>query len=131
MQQNPHYLDVVGEVRDFLAERVRACEAGGIEPRRIVVDPGIGFGKTDAHNLRLIGQLDQLNGLGKPVLLGVSRKSMFGRLLGLPLERRLHPALATAAVAVWQGARIIRAHDVAATVEAVKMTTRIMQARGG
>lgn len=129
MQQNPQYGDVVEEVRGFLARRVEACEAGGIAPRAIVLDPGIGFGKTDAHNLRLLARLDALLALGKPVLLGVSRKSMFGRLLGLPLERRLHPGLAAAAVAAWQGVRLIRTHDVAATVEALKMTTAIMRAR--
>lgn len=129
MQQNPQYGDVVEEVRGFLEERARACEAGGIAPRAIVLDPGIGFGKTDAHNLRLLGRLDALLALGKPLLLGVSRKSMFGRLLGLPLERRLPPGLATAVAAVWQGVRLVRAHDVAATVEALKMTAKIIEAR--
>jgi dihydropteroate synthase len=129
MQQNPHYEDVVQQVREFLAQRVQACEAGGIAPGAIVVDPGIGFGKTDEHNLRLLARLDALLALGKPLLLGVSRKSMFGRLLGLPLEQRLAPGLVTAAVAAWQGVRLIRTHDVAATVEALKMTTAIMRAR--
>ena len=131
MQQNPQYADVVREVADFLAGRAAACEAAGIAPDAILLDPGIGFGKTDAHNLRLLGQLDALAGLGKPLLLGVSRKSMFGRLLGLPVERRLHPGLATAAVAAWQGVAVIRTHDVAATVETMKIINRIMLARAG
>ena len=129
MQQNPQYGDVVEEVRGFLERRARACEAGGIAAQAIVLDPGIGFGKTDAHNLSLLARLDALLALGKPLLLGVSRKSMFGRLLSLPLERRLHPGLAAAAIAAWQGVRLIRAHDVAATVEAMKMTAKILQAR--
>ncbi len=131
MQQDPQYKDVVEEVTAFLTQRVRDCEAAGISPQAILLDPGIGFGKTDAHNLRLLGRLDALAGLGKPLLLGVSRKSMFGRLLGLPPERRLHPGLATAALAVWQGAAVIRTHDVTATVEAMKITYSIMQARAG
>jgi dihydropteroate synthase len=129
MQQDPQYRDVVGEVGDFLAQRARECEAGGIAPDSILLDPGIGFGKTDAHNLRLIARLDVFAALGKPLLIGVSRKSMFGRLLGLPVDARLHPALATAAVAVWQGARIVRTHDVAATAEAVTMINKIILAR--
>ena len=129
MQQDPQYQDVVGEVAGFLAQRAQACEAGGIAADSILLDPGIGFGKTDAHNLQLLARLDVIAGLGKPVLIGVSRKSMFGRLLGLPLEERLHPGLATAAVAVWLGAGIVRTHDVAATVAAVNMTQKILQAR--
>ena len=129
MQQDPQYRDVVVEVGEFLGQRARACEGGGIAAASIVLDPGIGFGKTDAHNLQLIARLDALVGLGKPLLIGVSRKSMFGRLLGLPVEGRLHPGLATAAVAVWQGARIVRSHDVAATAEALKIIDKILQAR--
>ncbi|MDE0855371.1 MAG: dihydropteroate synthase [Nevskia sp.] len=129
MQREPHYDDVLGEVTAFLAQRASACEAAGIAATGIVLDPGIGFGKTDAHNLRLLSRLDMLAGLGRPLLIGVSRKSMFGRLLGLPLEERLSPGLATAAVAVWQGARIVRAHDVAATTGALKIIDKILQAR--
>jgi dihydropteroate synthase len=129
MQQNPGYEDVVREVAGFLAQRAAACEAAGIAPGAILLDPGIGFGKTDAHNLSLLGRLDALAGLGKPLLIGVSRKSMFGRLLGLPVERRLHPGLAAAALAVWQGAAVVRTHDVAATAEAITTTYSLMQAR--
>jgi dihydropteroate synthase len=129
MQRSPQYGDVVGEVRDFLAQRARACEAGGIARDSLVLDPGIGFGKTAAHNLRLIARLDALASLGLPVLVGVSRKSLFGQLLGLPLEERLYPGLATAALAVWLGAGIVRTHEVAATVQTLKMTKQILDAR--
>jgi len=131
MQQAPQYGDVVGEVREFLEQRAQACEAGGIAPDRILLDPGIGFGKTDAHNLQLIARLDTLVGLGRPVLIGVSRKGLFGRLLALPLEDRLSPGLATAALAVWLGASIVRSHDVAATLQTLKMTRHILNARAG
>lgn len=131
MQQNPRYEDVVREVAAFLAGRAAVCEAAGIGPDAILLDPGIGFGKTDAHNLRLLGRLDALIALGRPLLIGVSRKSMFGRLLGLPVERRLHPGLAAAALAAWQGAAVVRTHDVAATAEAVTTIHSIMQARAG
>ncbi len=129
MQRSPQYGDVVGEVRDFLAQRARACEAGGIARDSLVLDPGIGFGKTAAHNLRLIARLDALASLGLPVLVGVSRKSLFGQLLGLPLEERLYPGLATAALAVWLGAGIVRTHEVAATVQTLNMTKQILDAR--
>ncbi len=129
MQRNPQYRDVVGEVREFLLQRALACEAAGIARQSILLDPGIGFGKTDAHNLRLIARLDALAGLGWPLLIGVSRKSVLGRLLGLPLQDRLHPGLAAAAVAVWLGASIVRTHDVAATAHALKMTNEILKAR--
>lgn len=129
MQRDPRYGDVVAEVRDFLARRLQACAGAGIAAASLLVDPGIGFGKTDAHNLRLMAELDTLLGLGRPVLVGVSRKSMLGRLLGLPAERRLHPGLAVAAVAAWLGASVVRTHDVAATAEAVSMSWTLRQAR--
>jgi dihydropteroate synthase len=130
MQHHPQYAEVVGEVCEFLALRLQACVDAGIARPGIVLDPGIGFGKTDAHNLRLLGRLEALVALGQPLLVGVSRKSMFGRLLGLPPQGRLHAGLATAALAVWQGARIVRTHDVAATVEAVAMTQKILEQNG-
>jgi len=129
MQQAPRYGDVVGEVCGFLEQRAQACEAGGIASDRILLDPGIGFGKTDAHNLQLIARLDAVAALGRPVLIGVSRKGLFGRLLGLPLEERLYPGLATAALAVWLGASIVRSHDVAATLQTVKMIKHLLRAR--
>lgn len=120
MQRDPRYDDVVSEVADWLATRVATCEAAGIPARRLLVDPGIGFGKTLAHNLALLGNLQRLQGLGAGTLVGVSRKSLFDRLLDLPVAERLAPGLAVAATAIWQGAAIIRAHDVKQTVHAVR-----------
>jgi dihydropteroate synthase len=120
MQAAPRYGDVVRDVRDFLATRIDAAVAAGIARERIVVDPGFGFGKTAEHNLQLLRRLRELLALG-PILAGVSRKSMIGTLLGLPVERRLQPSVALALIAVQNGARIVRVHDVAATVEALRM----------
>ncbi len=122
MQQNPRYADVVTKVRDFLEERTRVCEAAGIPRSQILVDPGFGFGKTLAHNLALLRRLQELALPGQPLLVGLSRKSSIGTLLGgVPPMERLHGSVAAAAVAVLRGAHIIRAHDVKATVEALKI----------
>lgn len=120
MQDSPDYQDAVAEVFNYLAERKQACVAAGISDHKVIVDPGIGFGKTDAHNLALISNLKQLSELG-PVLLGVSRKSLFGRLLNRPLPDRLAGSLALALRGVEQGAAIVRVHDVAETADAIKM----------
>lgn len=128
MQADPQYLDVVAEVRDFLKERVAACEAAGITRDRIVVDPGIGFGKRVEHNLRLLAALPELAELRLPILIGVSRKSMLGALLDRPVEQRLAGGLAVAAAAVLAGASIVRVHDVAETVDAVKIATALKAA---
>jgi dihydropteroate synthase len=129
MQQAPHYTDVVTEVRDFLNERVLACTAAGISRGSIVVDPGFGFGKTLAHNLALLGRLDVLASPGLPLLVGVSRKSMLGAILGTDTGQRLSAGVAAAVLAVWQGARIVRTHDVPATVDALRMTAAVMPYR--
>jgi dihydropteroate synthase len=121
MQDKPEYADVVGEVRDFLKERLDACMNAGIPASRIVVDPGFGFGKTLEHNIELLRGLKKLQGLGAAVLVGLSRKSMIGKALGLPVEQRLHASVALAVMAVQQGARIVRVHDVGPTVEALRM----------
>jgi len=121
MQQAPHYTDVVGEVTGFLLERASACEAAGVARERILLDPGFGFGKTAGHNLRLLRRLDRLTALGYPVLVGLSRKSLIGQILGLPVDKRLYPGVALAVLAVWQGAAIVRSHDVRATREAIRM----------
>lgn len=121
MQQAPTYLDVLGEVRDFLRARVDACIDAGIARERLVIDPGFGFGKTLAHNLALLRGLPSLCAVGLPVLAGLSRKSMLQTLTGRTVEDRLAGSLALALVAVSGGARIIRAHDVAATVDALKV----------
>ncbi len=119
MQQEPHYGEVVAEVHAFLAERVRVCQAAGIPRERLLVDPGFGFGKTLDHNLRLLRHLDRFTDLAAGVLVGVSRKSMIGLLLNAPVDERLSGSLAAAVVALWQGAKIIRTHDVRETVQAL------------
>jgi len=113
MQANPHYTDLLGEVGDFLAERVAAVEAAGIERNRIVLDPGFGFGKTLDHNLTLLRQLDVLSKLGLPLLAGMSRKTMLGLVTGQPVNERLAAGIAAHLLAVQKGARIVRVHDVA------------------
>jgi len=125
MQQAPEYSDVVTEVRDFLAERLAACRAAGIADERIALDPGIGFGKTRAHNLTLIARLHDLVRLGRPILIGVSRKSTVGTITDRPVEGRLAGSIALATLAAWHGAAIIRAHDVAATVDAMKIVSAL------
>lgn len=119
MQAAPHYADVVRDVREFLAERAAAAQDAGIPRERILIDPGFGFGKTTAHNLELLRRLREFADLA-PVLAGLSRKSMIGRLLGLPVGARLHSSVALALIAAQHGARIVRVHDVGATVEALR-----------
>ncbi len=125
MQDDPRYGDVVAEVLAFLEARVAACEAAGIPRRQIVVDPGFGFGKTVEHNLRLMHDLGRFRETGCPVLVGVSRKSMIGAVLDRPVDDRLPGGLALAALAVREGAAIIRTHDVAATLDAVTMAAAV------
>lgn len=121
MQLAPQYADVVTQVRDLLLDRVAACERLGIVRERLLLDPGFGFGKTVSHNLELLRGLPQLAALGFPLLVGLSRKSMIGKLLGRETGERLPASLALAVMAVERGATIIRAHDVAATADAVAM----------
>ncbi|MEZ5543109.1 MAG: dihydropteroate synthase [Pseudomonadota bacterium] len=128
MQAAPRYGDVVEEVTDFLVTRAADCQAAGIPPGRILLDPGFGFGKTTAHNLQLLRRLDVLIGHGYPVLVGLSRKSLIGNVLDLPVDNRLYPGLALAALAVWQGAAIVRTHDVGATRAAVLMCAAVRDA---
>jgi dihydropteroate synthase len=130
MQANPVYGDVLAEVREFLAGRVAACEAAGIPRARLIVDPGFGFGKAVAHNLALLRGLPELAGLGCPVLAGLSRKSLIGAVLGLPVDERLHASVALALIAVQNGASIVRVHDVRATRDAVRMWEAV-QSRAG
>lgn len=129
MQQDPRYDDVVAEVRDHLAGRVRAARAAGIEAGRIAVDPGIGFGKTVAHNLELIAGLGALRSLGHPVLVGLSRKRFIGAVLDAAIDERLEGGLAAGAIAVFAGADILRTHDIAATVRAARMAAALRGAR--
>ena len=121
MQQHPTYDDVVTEVSSFLAQRAQAVQAAGVAAGRIVLDPGIGFGKTVAHNLALLQQQAALQALGFPLLVGWSRKSTLGAVTGRPTDQRLPASLAAALAAVLRGARVLRVHDVAATVDALKM----------
>jgi dihydropteroate synthase len=131
MQAAPSYADVVAEVRRFLASRVAACLAAGIGRERICVDPGIGFGKRVEHNLALLAAIDRLADAGLPVLIGVSRKSLVGIITGRPPEGRLAGSVALAALAVMGGASIIRAHDVAETLDAVKVASALGRAAPG
>ncbi|NNF16341.1 MAG: dihydropteroate synthase [Gammaproteobacteria bacterium] len=120
MQTRPEYTDVVTEVREFLVKRVAACVAAGIPEHQIIIDPGFGFGKKIEHNLRLFNALQEFTDV-QPVLVGVSRKSMIGTVLDKTANERLHGSVALAALATWMHAAIIRVHDVAETVDAVRM----------
>ena len=125
MQDNPQYHDLVGEVSGFLAERMQACAAAGIDAHKIILDPGFGFAKSHAHNLSLFKHMQALHDLGRPLLVGVSRKSMVGLALGRPVAERLFGSLALAALAMTKGARILRVHDVAETVDVVRMIAAV------
>lgn len=125
MQQNPQYPDVVAEVREFLLERLAACSAAGIGAERVILDPGFGFAKTLEHNLSLFKHLHALHALGRPLLVGVSRKSMIGKVLGHEVGERLYGSLALAALALSKGAHILRVHDVAQTVDVVRMIAAV------
>ncbi len=122
MQQKPHYDHLINDLLKFFQERISACQAAGIDKQAILLDPGFGFGKTVKHNLQLIKHLSEFVALGYPVLISVSRKSTIGTVLDKPVEQRLAGSLALAVMAVEQGAQIVRTHDVAATVDAIRMT---------
>ncbi len=125
MQDHPQYRDVVGEVRSFLEDRIRALESADVRSEAIAIDPGVGFGKTLDHNLALIANLHELATLGHPVVVGVSRKSFIERISGADTGDRLPGSLAAAALAVAHGAQVVRAHDVRATVQATRVADRI------
>jgi len=126
MQEEPHYEDVVAEVAEYLRARVATLVAAGIDPMRIAVDPGIGFGKTTEHNLALLRRLDEVVALGYPVLVGVSRKRLIGELTGLAEPRdRVAGSVAAAVDAARRGAAVLRVHDVRETVEALVVTRAI------
>ncbi len=128
MQDDPHYENVTQDVARYLQQRMVACADAGIEADRIVLDPGFGFAKTLAHNLSLFKHLEALHRLGRPLLVGVSRKSMIGLTLERPVDERLYGSLALAALAVTKGARILRVHDVAQTVDVVRMIAAVQHA---
>jgi dihydropteroate synthase len=125
MQQNPQYPDVLVEVREFLLERLAACAAAGIAAERLILDPGFGFAKTLEHNLSLFKHMQALHDLGRPLLVGVSRKSMIGKVLGHEVGGRLYGSLGLAALAITKGAHILRVHDVAETVDVVRMLAAV------
>ena len=129
MQRDPRYADAPAEVATFLGDRLAAAASAGIARDRVALDPGIGFGKTPRHNLELVARLETLVALDRPVLVGTSRKSFIGQVLDLPVDQRLEGSLSSAAVAVFLGARIVRAHDVAATVRAVRVADALREAR--
>jgi len=131
MQQAPVYADVVAEVIGFLRSRVGACEAAGIPRERLLLDPGFGFGKTLTHNLALLAGLGDLVALGLPVLVGLSRKSMIGAITGRPVEERMAGSLAAAVLAAERGAVLVRAHDVAETVDALAVLMALRTWEGG
>ena len=130
MQQAPVYKDVVAEVRQYLSDRLAACEAAGIPRQQLIVDPGFGFGKTLEHNLALLAELESFRALGVHLLVGISRKSMLGQITGRSVDERLAGSLAAAVMAVERGAGIVRVHDVAATVDALKFAFAVIQQRG-
>jgi dihydropteroate synthase len=125
MQKQPEYRDVVNEVRTFLSERVAAARGAGIAHERLILDPGFGFGKTDEHNLTLLAQLARFHSEGLPLLAGMSRKSMIGRITGREVDERLAGSLAVAVMAADRGAKIVRAHDVRETVDALRMVAAV------
>jgi dihydropteroate synthase len=131
MQRAPAYGDVVREVNDFFRERLRRLKECGVRSEQVILDVGIGFGKTVEHNLQLIARTSGFKRAQRPLLLGVSRKSFLGRLLGVEVSERLAGSLACACWAVAAGMNIIRAHDVAETVQAVRTTEVLLAKRGG
>lgn len=128
MQENPQYESVVGEISAFLRERIRLCLEAGVPRDKIIVDPGVGFGKTIDHNLGIMKHISEFRGLGYPLMLGTSRKSFIGNVLGLPVEERVEGTAATIAFAIAQGVEIMRVHDVKQMVRVAKMTNAIMRA---
>ena len=129
MQHNPRYQDVVAEVMSFLEARIEACQKAGIRSKNIIIDPGIGFGKSVAHNLEIIDRLNDFHVLNAPILVGASRKSFIGKSLNLEVNERLEPSLAVAALAVDRGCHILRAHDVKETRKVVQMVEKIHSIR--
>jgi dihydropteroate synthase len=130
MQQNPDYVDVVGAVTQFLTERVAQCRAAGLGEELIVVDPGFGFGKTAEQNFRLLARLRQLCVIGRPLLVGISRKSSLGKATGRETADLLTASIAAAVLAAANGAQILRVHDVAETVDALKIVQAVNESEG-
>jgi dihydropteroate synthase len=127
MQEDPAYGDVVAEVAKFLAARVRACVAAGLAEELIIIDPGFGFGKAPRHNIELLANLRQLRAVGRPILVGLSRKSTLGELTGREVGERMPASIAAAVIAVVEGAQIVRAHDVRETVDALRVAAAVIE----
>ena len=126
MQADPQYDDVVSEVRDFLKDRLDAAVQAGIDRSRIMLDPGFGFGKRTAHNLTLLNHLNDIQILGLPLLIGLSRKSVLGQVVGSSVDERIHASIAASVVSVMKGANIVRVHDVKPTIDALKIVQAVM-----
>jgi dihydropteroate synthase len=131
MQASPQYNDVVAEVKDFLRQRLDAAHAAGILPEKLVIDPGFGFGKTLNHNIELLRHLDRFTDMGVPVMVGLSRKSMLGKITGNQVGDRIHASVAAALLAVIKGARILRVHDVKATRDALAVYNAVSEETNG
>jgi dihydropteroate synthase len=129
MQLDPQYQDVIAEVSDFLSARLNAAEQAGIARERIVLDPGFGFGKKTSHNLTMLNQLSSLQSLGLPLLIGLSRKSVLGQVVGASVDERVHASIAASVVSVMKGANIVRVHDVKPTVDALKVVAAVMRSQ--
>lgn len=130
MQQNPHYDDLMGEIIAYLRDRMKKAERAGVDPSQVIVDPGIGFGKRVRDNLVILNRLDDLNILGRPILIGTSRKSFIGSVLGLEVHQREIGTLATVAVSAMKGAHIVRVHDVAPARQVIDMVDAIRNEEG-
>jgi dihydropteroate synthase len=126
MQADPQYDNVVSEVKDFLKARLNAAEQAGIDRSRIVLDPGFGFGKRTAHNLTLLNHLNDIQALGLPLLIGLSRKSVLRQVVGSSVDERIHASIAASVVSVMKGASIVRVHDVKPTIDALKIVQAVM-----
>ncbi|MCB5184874.1 dihydropteroate synthase [Methylobacillus gramineus] len=126
MQLEPHYDDVVQEVKRFLLKRLQTLQQAGIAAERIVLDPGFGFGKRTVHNIALLEALPELLSLGRPLLVGLSRKSILGQIVGSDVDQRLHASLAASVISAMKGASIVRVHDVKATVDALKVVNAVL-----
>jgi dihydropteroate synthase len=129
MQAEPRYDDVVSDVKAFLEERMRVAIAAGVPEERIQLDPGIGFGKTTEHNLELLRRIDEIVAIGRPVVIGTSRKSFIGRITGRDVTERVHGTVATCVLALERGARVFRVHDVAAVADALAVTAATLPHR--
>jgi len=126
MQVDPHYDDVVDEVKAFLAERLEVAVAAGVDEERIWLDPGIGFGKALEHNLELLRRLGELRSLGRPLVIGTSRKSFLGKIDDSPVDRRMGGTIASSVLAAAEGADVLRVHDVAEVAQALKLAAAIL-----